>query len=427
MSKTPRRRRGTYGDIMDAALVGAGAAYELSKGRSRSLSRTPARAFKRARGSSSTRRWVGRSASRSGDTPGGRGYIRGSARGGTSRFRRRINKLNGFRSFPNINETFIDSHVSFSHKLQASLDATGGNATDDSLHFCIFPVRINDIEPYFIPDEFFTSPLTFGRLAGPVDQYARGYPVNQLLQYYNNYVVKGAELKVDVRVVDRNPGGAAITEDQAWYQSGQVTVPVNITLIRVKEEELHYICNQLPEILKENNSQVDFNTPQLFNYDRVMREQFGSIPLTLHPGRREGVVGTKWNAAVANETSPSSIVEKLSDSYSHADNTLTPPTNGSIGVTETASVNIGSTGAKIVHHPDDKHYVVMVAWINPSVLRDYFVGGPNDRDVQLVFDVHLRQQVAFGDVVSIKAGISSGTEIITRNAVTPLLLKRSVN
>lgn len=241
MSKTPRRRRGTYGDIMDAALVGAGAAYELSKGRSRSLSRTPAR--RPWRGSSSTRRWVGRSASRSGDAPGGRGYIRGSARGGTSRFRRRINKLNGFRSFPNINETFIDSHVSFSHKLQASLDDTGGNATNDSLHFCVFPVRINDIEPYFIPDEFFTSPLTLGRLAGPVDPYARGYPVNQLLQYYNNYVVKGAELKVDVRVVDRNPGGAAVTENQDWYQTGQVTVPVNITLIRVKEEELNYICN----------------------------------------------------------------------------------------------------------------------------------------------------------------------------------------
>jgi len=134
--------------------------------------------------------------------------------------------------------------------------------------------------------------------------------------------------------------------------------------------------------------------------------QFGLLPLTLHSGRREGAVGTRWNAAVADSTDSSSVLEGLGDNYK--DSTFSaPPDNGHIGVTSSTTIRI---------RPRDAHFVLLIGWLNPNSLDNYWQAHPEltQQSTGVVMDVHLRQQVAFGDVVSVRGGISSGETIISR-------------
>lgn len=342
---------------------------------------------------------IGRPMSRPADTPGlrGRAYSRGGS--GTSGFKRAFNKMGAFRSVPSVNSTHLDLHSSMSFVLRAP-----GQSSDDSfLHF-VCPLEISHIEPFAHPSFLMVDPLSVRSAATPSDVKARGYPCNQLLGYYNNFVVKNVEMKVDVRLVERVPGGAGIVEDKEWYQSGQVTIPVNVALVRVTASELEYLVNQLPSKLKNVTNDESFTGEQLSNYDRVLREQFGVVPLNMGAHRKEGVVSTKWSAAVADSCKASDIVEGISDNYSDT------PENGHIGVTQPPP-----NATKVLRVPSDPHYIVLLAWLNPTSLGEYLTGRPNERELEVVMDCHLRQYISLGDIVETSAGISSGEKVISRD------------
>lgn len=356
---------------------------------------------------------VGRPANRPADTPGirGRAYSRGGS--GTSGFKRAFNKMGAFRSVPAVNPTHLDLHSNVSFVLRAGLADTA------SYHHFVCPLEISHIEPYATPNFTVSDPLSERCTASPADTLARGYPCNQLLGYYNNFVVKNVEMKVDVRLVDRMPGGAAITENTAWDQNGQVTIPVNIALLRVTASELQYLLNELPQKLKGSANANSFNGEQLSNYDRVLREQFGVVPLNMGSHRKEGVVSTKWSAAVADSCKVSDVVEGISDNYSNRS-----PDNHHIGVTKPPP-----NATTILTVPEDPHYLVILGWFSPNSLGEYFTGGPNDRELEVVMDCHLRQYISLGDIVESSAGISSGEQVISRDLeavpVQPPALKRS--
>lgn len=345
------------------------------------------------------------------DAPGARGsaYTPGGGGSGTAKFKRAWNKLGAFRSVPSINSTHLDLHSSMSFVLKAGL------ADANSYHHFIAPLEINALEPFSLSRFTIQDLLSVRSKMEPADLLARGYPCNQLLTYYNNFVVTGADVKIDVRVVERVPGGAASVAG-TWLQTGQVTVPVNIACIRVTESELHYLVNELPGILKETTANNhSFDGEELSKFDRVLREQFGVCPLNMGTHRKEGVVATKWNAAVADECKKSDVIEDIGDHYGSG-----TPANGHIGVTE---------GTTLVHSPTDTHYLLIVGWFNPTSLGEYLDGRPNDREVELVLDTHIRQFVTLGDVVETSAGISSGPDVVSRSApvapVQPPGLKRS--
>jgi len=97
------------------------------------------------------------------------------------------------------------------------------------------------------------------------------------------------------------------------------------------------------------------------------------------------------------------------------------PENGHIGVT---------FGTAISHVPSDPHYLVLLGWLSPTALGEYLTGRPNEREVEVVMDCHIRQYVALGDVVETAAGISAGEDIISRSIppvepVQPPAMKRS--
>ena len=93
------------------------------------------------------------------------------------------------------------------------------------------------------------------------------------------------------------------------------------------------------------------------------------------------------------------------------------PENGHIGVTD---------GTRITQHPPDTHYLVILGWISPRCLSELLDGRPNTREVQVIMDCHVRQYIALGDVLETKAGISSGSDIVTRTApVQEPVLKRA--
>lgn len=353
-------------------------------------------------------------ANRPGDAPGARGrsYSRGGS--GTSKFKRAFNKMDAFRSVPAINPTHLDLHSSMSFVLKA------GGADEESYHHFIRPLEISHIEPYSLPSFEINDLLSARSLASPADTGARGYPCNQLLGYYNNFVVKNVEMKVDVRLVERVPGGAAAAVG-AWLQTGQVTIPVNIALVRVSSSELEYLVNELPKLLKGGTAANanSFDGEQLSNYDRVLREQFGVVPLNMGAHRKEGVVSTKWSAAVADSAKGSDIVAGVGDHYTGA------PDNKHIGVTAPPP-----NATTVVRVPEDAHFLVVLGWLNPTSLGEYLTGRPNERELEVVMDMHLRQYITLGDMVETAAGISSGTDIISRVApvVEPLQppgLKRS--
>ena len=354
-----------------------------------------------------------RGAPRNPDTPGARGRV--SARtgpGGTSKFKRAWNKLDIFRSVPSINHTHLDLHSSLQFTLRSQLDANGAS-TATSAHIFSTPLEISDLEPFDHYQFPVVNALSKASLAKVADASARGYPCNQLLSYYNNYAVKSVEMKVDCRLVDRNPGGTVSGEDVRSDQAGQVTVPVNIALLRVTKSELDYILNELPALLKDGDTtNKEFDSAQLSRYDRVLREQFGVCPLNMGAHRREGTVSTKWKASVADSCKESDIIEGISDSYK-----MRMPENGHIGVTD---------GTRITQHPPDTHYLVILGWISPRCLSELLDGRPNTREVQVIMDCHVRQYIALGDVLETKAGISSGSDIVTRTApVQEPVLKRA--
>jgi len=348
--------------------------------------------------------------SRAPDTPGGRG--RASARtgpGGTSKFKRAWNKLDIFRSVPSINHTHLDLHTPVEFTLRAGL------ADEDSYHVFCAPLEVTTLEPlkhqgFTITDELFDrSQALFP------DVVARGYPCNQLLALYNNFAVKSAEVKVDCRVVERIPGGALQGASPAatWDQAGQVTIPVNLALLRVTKSELDYLINSLPTILKSGDTGPEsFDGGELSNFDRVLREQFGVCPLTLGSHRREGLISTTWKASVADSCKETDIIEDISDSYKGTA-TVPPnpkPSNGHLGVTSSDPAK----PATIVVNPPDTHFMVILGWLSPMALGENLVAGPSTREIQVVMDCHIRQYIALGDVVETKAGISSGGNIITR-------------
>jgi hypothetical protein len=273
-------------------------------------------------------------------------------------------------------------------------------------------LEITDLEPFDHYQFDVVNSLSKESQAKVADASARGYPCNQLLALYNNYAVKSAEVKVDCRLVDRIPGGTVQAEDiSKWDQSGQVTVPVNIALLRVTRSELDYILTTLPTLLKDGDvTSKQFDSEQLSRYDRVLREQFGVCPLNMGAHRREGTVSTKWKASVADSCKETDIYADISDSYLELE-----PSNGHIGVTD---------GTRITQHPLETHYVVLLGWISPRCLSELLDGRPNTREVQVLMDFHIRQYIALGDVVETKAGISSGDGIVTR-ALTEPVLKRS--
>jgi len=350
--------------------------------------------------------------SRAPDAPGGRG--KASARtgpGGTSKFKRAWNKLDLFRSVPSINHTHLDLHSSMQFTLRGELDKDG-KSVSTSAHIFSAPLEITDLEPFDHYQFTVVNSLSKESQAKVADASARGYPCNQLLALYNNYAVKSAEVKVDCRLVDRIPGGTVQAEDiSKWDQSGQVTVPVNIALLRVTRSELDYILTTLPTLLKDGDvTSKQFDSEQLSRYDRVLREQFGVCPLNMGAHRREGTVSTKWKASVADSCKETDIYADISDSYLELE-----PSNGHIGVTD---------GTRITQHPLETHYVVLLGWISPRCLSELLDGRPNTREVQVLMDFHIRQYIALGDVVETKAGISSGDGIVTR-ALTEPVLKRS--
>jgi hypothetical protein len=351
-------------------------------------------------------------AARAPDAPGGRG--KASARtgpGGTSKFKRAWNKLDLFRSVPSINHTHLDLHSSMQFTLRGELDKDG-KSVSTSAHIFSAPLEITDLEPFDHYQFTVVNSLSKESQAKVADASARGYPCNQLLALYNNYVVKSAEVKVDCRLVDRIPGGTVQGEDiDVWDQAGQVTVPVNIALLRVTRSELDYLLTTLPPLLKGGDiTDKQFDSEQLSRYDRVLREQFGVCPLSMGAHRREGTVSTKWKASVADSCKESDIIAGISDSYLEE-----MPENGHIGVTD---------GTRIFQHPAETHYLVILGWISPRCLSELLHGRPNTREVQVLMDCHIRQYIALGDVVETKAGISSGDDIVTR-ALTEPVLKRS--
>jgi hypothetical protein len=348
--------------------------------------------------------------SRAPDAPGGRG--KASARtgpGGTSKFKRAWNKLDIFRSVPSINHTHLDLHTPLEFTLRAGL------ADEDSYHVFCAPLEVTTLEPLKHQGFTITDQLFDRSKALFPDSVARGYPCNQLLALYNNFAVKSAEVKVDCRLVVRTPGGALQGASPAatWDQAGQVTIPVNLALLRVTKSELDYLINSLPTILKSNDEGPEsFDGGELSNFDRVLREQFGVCPLTLGSHRREGLISTTWKASVADSCKESDIIEDISDSYKGTAQTPPnpKPSNGHLGVTSSDPAH----PATIVVHPPDTHFMVILGWLSPMALGENLTAGPSTREVQVVMDCHIRQYIALGDVVETKAGISSGGSIITR-------------
>ena len=349
-------------------------------------------------------------AARAPDAPGGRG--KASARtgpGGTSKFKRAWNKLDIFRSVPSINHTHLDLHTPLEFTLRAGL------ADEDSYHVFCAPLEVTTLEPLKHQGFTITDQLFDRSKALFPDSVARGYPCNQLLALYNNFAVKSAEVKVDCRLVVRTPGGALQGASPAatWDQAGQVTIPVNLALLRVTKSELDYLINSLPTILKSNDEGPEsFDGGELSNFDRVLREQFGVCPLTLGSHRREGLISTTWKASVADSCKESDIIEDISDSYKGTAQTPPnpKPSNGHLGVTSSDPAH----PATIVVHPPDTHFMVILGWLSPMALGENLTAGPSTREVQVVMDCHIRQYIALGDVVETKAGISSGGSIITR-------------
>ena len=83
-------------------------------------------------------------------------------------------------------------------------------------------------------------------------------------------------------------------------------------------------------------------------------------------------------------------------------------------------------GTTIRIRPSDAHFILVIGWLNPHSLENYWQKHLpfTTQESEIVMDVHIRQQVAFGDVVSIRGGISSGEEIITRSSNLPLVNRR---
>lgn len=383
------------------------------------------RAYKVRGGAPSTQgsavsRWSGRTAARAPHAPGGRGAALGLGVR-SLRFRRKMNQVRGFRGVPVINETHLDTHVSINMNLRAHLTAVGQSDASSYHHFYV-PIEVSDLEPFLLEGLEVMSPISGNRIRKPLDGYVRGYPCNQLLKYYNNYVVKGAEIKADIRLIERAPGGAAAAAaTSGWNQTGAVTVPVNFTLMRVSPEEIDYILNKMPELLKGGvNDGAEYNDLQLSHFDRVMREQFGASVVTLNSDHLNGAVKTTWNAAVANATDAASIMEGISDHYKLSGDNSREVTSKYLGVTGDTSAGSGTKPTTITHRPSTRQYVLLVGWFNASSMGEYFLGRPNDREIGVCMDMHVRQQVAFGDGVTIEAGISSGESIISREAAPEL-------
>jgi len=367
----------------------------------------------------SQRSYAQRTARRRGDRPGGRGFVTGTRLTGSG-FKRKLGQVSGFRGVPAINETYLDTHTAVSMTMRAYVDPNNQNAVaGTSYHHFVVPIEVSDIEPFKLAGFTVNDLLTQTVLRQPRDPEVRGYPCNQLLHFYNNYVIKGAEIKCDVRLVEREPGGAAAAATTAgWNQTGRVTVPVNFALLRFTPEEMLYMTDSLPFILKGNlNNNTPFNANQLAAFDRVMREQFGAKPLTLDSHRGVGTVGTNFSTTVANSTDAATIMEGIDRHYLDSSGALVTPDNDYLGVT-------GNFETNIVRRPYNKQYVMLVGWFNPTALEEYFLGRPNNRDVTITMDFHIRQQVAFGDGISINAGISSGENIVSRSGPSTFVSER---
>jgi len=367
-------------------------------------------------------RWTSSSSGRPAGAPSGKGRSwRTPANGNSRPARKQLHKIRGFRGFPELNETYLDLHASAGFLMRAELlpnpvdpELPDVPSSDSYFHFFV-PLELSDIEPF--DTHALTIPgASVPYITRPVDQNARGYPCNQLLEYYNNYVVKGTEVRCDLRAVIRNPGGSHETSG-SWYQAGQVTLPVNVTLLRLTPEEIKYILGELPNLLGGQSSEYD--EQGLARFDRVMREQFGSVPFTLTGDRMSGTVSTTYNCAVQNSTTPKNVTEGLTNNVDLLDEDQ--PFNKYMGVT-----GIGSEFAVIKHHPETKTYGLLVGWFNPAVLGEYLNGRPNTREVEIGMDFHIRQQIALGDVRSQASGISVGGNIVSRgisgiSSVEPLV------